>query len=209
MVSTSDERDTISQNTALSRSTRSASSVTTSTPSLTPAVLTANTATTSRQSGGALSMMIWSYSPACSSSSFCVYSTLIWAMAVLRATAVPSTGSLVNRMPKGEAISRPTRQITMSRDRTTAPPAAAAAIRLRAAARIARRAFPAFAAAFLAALPTAFALRRYCAACCAARMDLALRAARAAARPVWAPARAVWIPACPARSAVRITCLGA
>ena len=60
MVSASEERDTISQNTSRRRSTRPASRVTTSTPSLVPAVFTANTATTSRQSGGAPSMIIWS-----------------------------------------------------------------------------------------------------------------------------------------------------
>ena len=55
-------------------------------------------------------------------------------MAVLSATEVLSAGSLANRIPKGEAINRPTTQIRTNRARTTDPPAAAAAIRLLAAA---------------------------------------------------------------------------
>ena len=123
-------------------------------------------------------------------------------MAVLSATELLSAGSLANRIPKGEAMSMPIRQMNTSRARTTEPPAAAAAIRPLAAARMARRAFPALAAAFFAALPACFAAWRDITVCCAARAALALWAARAAPRPAWAAVLPAW-------SAVFTACLGA
>ena len=113
-------------------------------------------------------------------------------MAVLSATELLSAGSLANRIPKGEAMSMPIRQMNTSRARTTEPPAAAAAIRPLAAARMARRAFPALAAAFFAALPACFAACRNRAVCCATWAALALWAARVTPRPIWAAALPAW-----------------
>ena len=57
---------------------------------------------------------------------------------------------------------------------------------------MARRAFPALAAAFFAALPACFAACRNRAVCCATWAALALWAARVAPRPVWAAALPAW-----------------
>ena len=120
----------MSQNTVRRSSTRSGSSTATPTPSPVPAVLAANTANTSDQAGGWPWTSTRSYIPSArNSSSRSVSSLLIWATAAEGDTASEALLSSAKKMPKGDATSIPTRQITSTITITTQPPAAIAAAR--------------------------------------------------------------------------------
>lgn len=102
----------------------------TSTPSPVPAALAANTANTSDQAGGWPWTSTRSYTPSArNSSSRSVSSLLIWATAAEGDTASEALLPSAKKIPKGDATSIPTRQITSTITITTQPPAAMAAAR--------------------------------------------------------------------------------